>query len=312
MDEKLKTTIAKIVQLSKQNPEFEVELRKALGIEPSANGVYLGDERIYQIYEYCIEKILQKQAEEFYADFPLKTIIPTLISDFVRMESFRRRDQFGDFSLALYQQIECISNHLCERKDLSEIADKMWGCSAYVKSGKDVVPSISERQNLDKNNPYMIASLVFPGKDKKQDLPNSIIKSKQTLQTLYASDKIRAVIYFLGYKAMMKNSDYDNYVEITSLISDAYQCRNMNHRGNTLTQWEEETINRIMPLQSFFYFKFMGALAQFVSFVKEGMKCIDHIYNYSLSIEQQKVIEPSGLKLVGKIELKDDGIKRIK
>ena len=82
MDEKLKTTIAKIVQLSKQNPEFEVELRKALGIEPSANGVYLGDERIYQIYEYCIEKILQKQAEEFYADFPLKTIIPTLISDF--------------------------------------------------------------------------------------------------------------------------------------------------------------------------------------------------------------------------------------
>lgn len=37
MDEKLKTTIAKIVQLSKQNLEFEVELRKALGIEPSAN-----------------------------------------------------------------------------------------------------------------------------------------------------------------------------------------------------------------------------------------------------------------------------------
>lgn len=309
MDEKLKTTIEKIVQLSKQKPEFEVELRKALGKEPSASGVYLEDERIYQIYEYCIEKILKKQAEDFYIDFPLKTIIPTLTSDFIRMESFRRRDQFGDFSLALYQQIECISNHLCERKDLSEIADRMWGCSAYVKSGKDVVPSISERQNLDKDNPFMIASLVFPGMDKKQKLPNSVVKSKQTIQTLYASDKIRAVIYFLGYKAMMKNSDYENYVEITSLISDAYQCRNMNHRGNTLTQWEEETINRILPLKSFYYFKFMGALAQFVSFIKEGMKGIDIMYSYSQSIEKQSVIVPKSLKIVGKLELNESGRK---
>ena len=309
MDEKLKTTIEKIVQLSKQKPEFEVELRKALGKEPSANGVYLGDERIYQIYEYCIEKILKKQAEDFYIDFPLKTIIPTLTSDFVRMESFRRRDQFGDFCLALYQQIECISNHLCERRDLSEIADKMWGCSAYVKSGKDVVTSISERQNLDKNNPFMIASLVFPGMNKKQNLPNSVVKSKQTIQTLYASDKIRAVIYFLGYKTMMKNSDYDNYVEITSLISDAYQCRNMNHRGNTLTQWEEETIARILPLKSFYYFKFMGALAQFVSFIKEGMKGIDIMYSYSQSIEKQSVIVPKRPKIVGKLELNESGRK---
>ena len=32
MDEKLKTTIDRIVQLSKQNPEFDLELRKVLNI----------------------------------------------------------------------------------------------------------------------------------------------------------------------------------------------------------------------------------------------------------------------------------------
>ena len=90
---------------------------------------------------------------------------------------------------------------------------------------------------------------------------------------------------------------------------DAYQCRNMNHRGNTLTQWEEETINRILPLKSFYYFKFMGALAQFVSFIKEGMKGIDIMYSYSQSIEKQSVIVPKSLKIVGKLELNESGRK---
>lgn len=56
MDEKLKSTIDKIVQLSKQNPEFDAELRKRLEITSSAKSVY-DEERIAQIYEYCIEKL---------------------------------------------------------------------------------------------------------------------------------------------------------------------------------------------------------------------------------------------------------------
>ena len=39
MDEKLKSTIDKIVQLSKQNSEFDAELRKRLEITSSANVV---------------------------------------------------------------------------------------------------------------------------------------------------------------------------------------------------------------------------------------------------------------------------------
>ena len=39
MDEKLKSTIDKIVQLSKQNPEFAAELKKRLNMTSSANVV---------------------------------------------------------------------------------------------------------------------------------------------------------------------------------------------------------------------------------------------------------------------------------
>ena len=110
MDEKLKSTIDKIVQLSKQNPEFDAELRKRLEMTSSANYALVEDERISQIYEYCIEKVIRSQAIDFYNDFPLKSIIPTIVEDFVRMETFRRKDNFGDFWAQPTNPVECVQS----------------------------------------------------------------------------------------------------------------------------------------------------------------------------------------------------------
>lgn len=307
MEDKLKATIDKIVRLSKQNEEFNAELRKALEIVPSAKSALIDDERIGQIYEYCIEKIIRKQAEEFYKEFPLKTIMPSLIEDFVRMESFRRKNQFGDFCLALYQQIECMTNKLCEMRILSDIVEKMWSSSAYVKTINGKESTIEDR--LDST--YNIAMLIFPGQNRKTGQPYSIEKSRVAIQGQYANDKIRIIVYFLGYKAKMKASDYDNFVELTGLLNDIYVCRNMNHRGNTLNPWEEEILNRIIPLHSLYYFKFMGVLAQYVDFVKQGFPVLNDIENYSKTLSSKKINlqEP---KVLGKIELKDDGRKRFK
>ena len=292
------STIDKITRLTQQNAEFDMELRKQLNVA-SANSVLSEDERINQIYEYCIEEIIRKQANEFYTDFPLQSIKDTLIGDFIRMESFRRKDNFGDFCLSLYQQIECITNKLCEKKDLSDITEKMWGQPAYLKIEKDKEPSIYSR-----SGDYTIASLLF-GKT------NAFEKSRKSLQAQYAIDKIRTIVYFLGYKAKMKNSDFDSFLEITSLLNDIYQCRNMNHRGNTQNQWEKDTYDKILPLKSLYYFKFLGVLAQYVEYIKEGWGYIPKLKKYSDSIEKQKISAPQP-KVLGKIELKDDGRKRFK
>lgn len=298
MDDKLTSTIDKITRLTQQNAEFDMELRKQLNVA-SANSVLSEDERINQIYEYCIEEIIRKQANEFYTDFPLQSIKDTLIGDFIRMESFRRKDNFGDFCLSLYQQIECITNKLCEKKDLSDITEKMWGQPAYLKIEKDKEPSIYSR-----SGEYTIASLLF-GKT------NAFEKSRKSLQAQYAIDKIRTIVYFLGYKAKMKNSDFDSFLEITSLLNDIYQCRNMNHRGNTQNQWEKDTYDKIIPLKSLYYFKFLGVLAQYVEYIKEGWGYIPELKKYSDSIEKQKISAPQP-KVLGKMELKDDGRKRFK
>lgn len=295
MDDKLMSTIDKITRLIQQNAEFDIELRKRLNVA-SANSVLSDDERINQIYEYCIEKIIRQQAIEFYKDFPLLYVKDTLIEDFIRMESFRRKDNFGDFCLSLYQQIECMTNRLCEKKELSDITEKMWGYPAYMKIEDGKEPSISNR-----SGEYTIASLLFPGNNKQSGNTNAFEKSRKSLQTQFAIDKIRTIVYFLGYKAMMKGNDYKSFVEITSLLNDIYQCRNMNHRGNTQNQWEKETFARIIPLKSLYYFKFLGVLAQYVEYIKEGYAYIPTMLDFCKKISPKK-IEGTTIKQVGFID----------
>lgn len=295
MDNKKIETINKIYRLAQQDAEFNDGLRKKLGMgAPESNTVVINGDRIDDIYEYCIEKVIKKQAQEFYEDFPLKSIGETLVEDFCRMESFHRKDNFGDFCLSMYQQIEYMTNKLCTNPSLSEIADRMWAYPAYIKSGKDVKPSIDNRLSSD----YTIAALVFPGVNRKTGMPNYIEKSRTALQNLFAMDKIRTVVYFLGFKAEMKASDYDYYVEITNLLSDIYQCRNTNHRGNALFPWEEEAIARVMKVKSFSYFKFIGALTQYVEFIKKGWNHLPEILKYAQSLPV-KHLAMTGPKVLG-------------
>lgn len=279
MDEKLKSTIDKVVRLSNQNAEFGEELRKRLGMA-SSDIVSAIDWKIDDIYEYCIEKVIRKQAEEFYADFPLPSISDILIKDFCRMESFRRKDNFGDFCLSLYQQIECITNKLCESPTLSKIVEKMIESPAYVQSGKGIEPTIENR-----NGRYTIASLLFPGTNKNTGQLCSVEKSKIALQSQYAKDKVRIIVYFLGYQCIMEYRDYDCFTEFTSVLSDIYSCRNTNHRGSTTAPWEQKILDRIIPHKGIYYLKFMGALTEYVNYVKNGYPEINKMLLYAETIK---------------------------
>jgi len=236
-----------------------------------------GERRLDDIYELCIEKIIRDQAIAFYKDTPLAEIRSQLVDDFIRMEYYRRKDDFGNFCLALYQQIECMTNYVCRSPQLHDIVSKMWGYQAWVKSGIGVKISISEREGE-----YTIGKLVLIG-------DNKVEKSKMALQNLYAIDKIRTIVYFYGYRAMMKNSDYDSFIEITSLLNDIYQCRNLVHRGNVPDQWEQGILDRVLPLQSFYYYKFLGVLAQYVSYIKDGLAFLPSLVMYANSIEKKEL-----------------------
>ena len=52
MDEKLISTLDRILRLCNQNAEFDKELRKRLGLASSANALSLDDERIRKLQKY--------------------------------------------------------------------------------------------------------------------------------------------------------------------------------------------------------------------------------------------------------------------
>lgn len=267
-----------------------------------------GESKIDEIYEYCIEKVVTQQAKDFYSDFPLKDIVPTLEYDFVRMERARRHNDFKDFCLALYQQIECMTNRLCRDKILTEIVEKMWSCPPFVSIhyGEPEIPfgeRIKERKTSDKIP--SIAKLVL--------IPSADFDKKVfiTLQNQYAMDKIRIIIYFVCYQTLLTN--YGEYSEITKTMNEIYCCRNLNHRGNELKEWEQKIVEQILKQESYYYFKFMGVLALYVSQIQTGIVCLSNIFDYAQTITPTTIKHTiPGPKVVGKIDLPEDNKKRFK
>ena len=230
-----------IIVKDPENNDFKIGLHNLLGVENTPTPVVVNgnNEKIDHIYEYCIEEVLQRQAEEFYAYFPISEIASELVEDFVRMERFRREDNFGDFSLAVYQQIECITNHLYDNLASQTFFNTIKDQPAYA---------IKQIENRNKQL-------------KKEKPVADFIK----LDKAGAMDKVSMVLYFIKDATMQ----FDN--SLFQSIRDIYECRNLNHRESKPTEKQAERISRILPYKSSYYLMFQGTLFSFVAGISKGI-----------------------------------------
>ena len=130
MDENLKSTIDKIVQLSKQNQEFDTELRKRLKITSSAKSVY-DVERIANIEKYLALDFYvdTKTSNVDYSFITLPDVKAQLISDNREMMRFRygtryHEIDFAEFCRYAHFQIEMLLNYyydIAYKSDLNSI-----------------------------------------------------------------------------------------------------------------------------------------------------------------------------------------------
>lgn len=264
MEENKKAAIEKIYQLTRQDAEFNEELRKKLGITSVANSTIIEDERFNQIYEYCIEKIITEQADNFYKDFPIKEIISRLKDDFKRMEEFRRKNRFDDYSLALYQQIEGIVNYIFSQESFVKTINLLWNNTSY-KTQKGELRTIS-------NDVFGSGDYLTKGLERANENQFS------------ANDKFKCVIYFIG-GFWSANRYPAEFIKLSDEIYDIYLCRNTNHRGSTQNDNLKKKIDSYNDSFTFSYFKFNAALVEFVRIIQEGWEkftpqiCNAEIYN---------------------------------
>ena len=249
MEENKKAAIEKIYQLTKQDAEFNEELRKKLGITSVANSVVFDDERFNQIYEYCIERIVAEQAENFYKEFPIKSVLRQLRIDFSRMESFRRKNQFEDYALALYQQIECIVNSIFSQEFFVKTINSLWNNPSYTSK---------------KGGKRYIANEIF---GTGEYLASGLERAKNN--QFSAKDKIRCVIYFFG-GFWCSNTYPADFVKLSEILSDIYLCRNTNHRGAVQNPVNDEKIKAFHESFTCSYFLFNAALVEFIRIIQDG------------------------------------------
>lgn len=144
MGEKWKSTIDKIVQLSKQNPEFGNELRKRLEITSSAKTVY-DEERVARIEKYLgLDFYVDTKASNVdYSFIKLPDVKAQLISDNREMMRFRygtryHEVDFAEFCRYAHFQIEMLLNYyydIANKSDLKSIKEQI---NKYNPDGKGV------------------------------------------------------------------------------------------------------------------------------------------------------------------------------
>ncbi len=205
---------------------------------------------IQNIHEYCVEQKIDKQAAEFYSNFPIEDIRPKLIQDYKKMEHERRRDDFENFCLCMYQQIENITNFLYENN-----VREIWN---------------TERNNIAIKSKYdrEQENYVFP--EEGGVILEKLIFGETNPNCWYANRKFRAVLFFYYFnKEIIKDDYFFNSIYYTH--EEIYQMRNQNHRGGNVRPYSQNIINRISGNESKYYFKFYGFLQDFVLKIESAM-----------------------------------------
>ena len=254
------------------------------------------DARISDIHEQCIESILTQQANEFYKDFVIADLRPQLIADFIKMEHWRRRNNIYEFSLAMYQQVECIVNHISRNNTLCEVFHTMMDCLCFV----DAYPPTVDNRNPKSS--YTVAQLLF-----MHDAPT---KSKEILPSLWAYDKFKAINYFVCHQTMLTNYQFDQFVGENRIFGELYALRNRVHRGNDLTEKEIERTKQVEINPSRGFLTLTAFLTWFIDSVNKGYPLSNELVTFSKT-DFSSVRKPLiGPKVVGKIDLPKTKSKR--
>ena len=214
------------------------------------------EKSIKKIYEFCVKEVIQKQAQSFYDSFKIVGIKQKLKFDFIRMEHFRREDNFEDFSLALHQQIENIINHLAENN---------YEFRLTILNNKDKL-TYKIRHKTGVFDQFNLSHLILSGFATQKEIDDVF---KEDIFEWKYSQKLKAVLYFFVFKQKIYN--YYDFKSLYDVGNDIYQARNLNHRGGFLYDNQRETLNRIDGAKHKYYFKFLGFLETLTTHINDNL-----------------------------------------
>lgn len=236
--------------------------------------------KINEIYEYCIERVLREQAESLYNDFPLTTIKEELVADYIKMERAHRDNNLDDFGIRLYRQIENIVRTLAKDDSLANVVSCMMDVPCLVSGYSN--PQVQNRVKLNKDNQpaQTIADFVLI----KSKRSTKEVRKGKSLSEQYATDMARLVIYYVCFGGMMQSGiKFDQWVRQTKAYKDIYLIRNRVHGGDECSDNDIQTYKTIKARTTQSYLRMMEFLVFLVDGVKKGFPLSKDLVDFAAS-----------------------------
>lgn len=265
--EQLKKLLRFIDDLAKQegNEWFKEEISKNYSKIKKTVNVTSDHELIEKVHEYCIQEIIQTQAQKFYSDFALSEIKSQLITDFQKMENFRRHGDFENFCLSMFQQVEYIVNHVLSKPEIKDALLAEKGTPALLKFNHEL-------KTYTKSGTLNVGSLI--AQYAREDKVSELFRKK--IDDWYFANKFRAVIYYYYFNTEIKQNT-EEFERIYKTGNYLYQVRNLNHRGGIKSDYQENILKEILPHRDRYYLRFMGFLEEFVRRVNDTLMLVTNI-----------------------------------
>lgn len=214
---------------------------------------------INAVHELNFEQQIMIQAKYFYAGFPFdKTGMSEesqkqMVTDFIEMEHYKRRDDFYRFCIACYQQVENIMNAFFAHENLWKKTELAIRNSLKIITEQEVLPDTDEG--------WFIGRLFFV----KQGsfIENAKVEKfmREGSAKLNFAQKFNILLYFGYFNARVNRSQW---AIISDLGNKLYGTRNRVHRGTTDSPRQEESQRFVNQKRYRYYLLFLGFLADFV------------------------------------------------
>ncbi len=211
--------------------------------------------QLKDIYEYCIANVLEQQAVNFYKWVDDVNLKETLISDFIRMEKFRREDRFEDFCLAAFQQVEAMVNFVLNKNGeyLVRGAAELHN-PAFSRYSSEVRKKI----RVDGNT---VGEYLFGNKSNKPASLNVDNSFQRPIARWEAFQRVKLMVYYHYYDGEMNYSEVDSQFSLFIMLKN---MRDANHRNTEAVEdRKQREVEDIRSNRAKYYIKFSDLLIQF-------------------------------------------------
>lgn len=211
--------------------------------------------QIREIHEYCIADVLDRQAREMYKGIKWDDLRETLIADFIRMEKFRREDDFDKFCGALFLQVEAMINYVLKLnpnyKKRAELEFEQRAFSTFDKKYEIWKP-------MEGNS---VAEYLF-GSSSKKGTPPSMEKMKERMDLEVgrweAFQRLKLMVYYHVYKGKMNyamvDKDFKVFLKLKNLRDEE------SHRISSTPEYKQESVKESRSDRMKYYIEFMSFL----------------------------------------------------